>query len=105
MTSLTVNEVYAIGAPIILAIILAEAFISNIKNKSLYRQGDTLCTTGLLTGNILMSFAVKGGILAFHFFLYNFRIIDLASLIPLWVMWILTFIFIDLILYLSSSIS
>ena len=105
MTSLTVNEVYAIGAPIILAIILAEAFISNIKNKSLYRQGDTLCTTGLLTGNILMSFAVKGGILAFHFFLYNFRIIDLASLIPLWVMWILAFIFIDLIFYIYHRLS
>ena len=105
MTSLTVNEVYAIGAPIIIAVILAEALISNIKNKGLYKQGDTLCTIGLLTGNILMSFSVKGTILAFHFFLYNFRVIDLASLIPLWVMWVLTFIFIDLIFYIYHRLS
>ena len=105
MTSLTVNEVYAIGAPIIIAVILAEALISNIKNKGLYKQGDTLCTIGLLTGNILMSFSVKGTILAFHFFLYNFRVIDLASLVPLWVMWVLTFIFIDLIFYIYHRLS
>ena len=105
MTSLTVNEVYAIGAPIIIAVILAEALISNIKNKGLYKQGDTLCTIGLLTGNILMSFSVKGTILAFNFFLYNFRVIDLASLIPLWVMWVLTFIFIDLIFYIYHRLS
>jgi hypothetical protein len=79
--------------------IFAEVFISNIKNKALYKQGDTLCTTGLLSGNILMSFAAKGGILAFHFFLYNYRILDLANILPLWVMWVLTFIFIDLIFF------
>ena len=105
MTSLTVNEVYAIGAPIILAMIFAEVFISNIKNKALYKQGDTLCTTGLLSGNILMSFAAKGGILAFHFFLYDYRILDLANILPLWVMWVLTFIFIDLIFYIYHRLS
>ena len=70
MTSLTVNAVYAIGAPIILSMILLEVFISNLRNKAWYKKGDTLCTTGLLTGNILMSFSVKGLILAFHFYLY-----------------------------------
>ena len=105
MTSLTVNEVYAIGAPIILAMILVEVFISNIRNSALYRQGDTLCTMGLLTGNMLMSFAVKGGILAFHFFLYDFRVLDLADILPFWVMWVLTFIFIDLIFYIYHRLS
>ena len=105
MTSLTVNEIYAIGAPIILAMIFVEVLISNIKNKALYKQGDTLCTTGLLSGNILMSFAAKGGILAFHFFLYNYRILDLANILPLWVMWVLTFIFIDLIFYIYHRLS
>ena len=105
MTSITVNEVYAIGAPIILAMILVEVFISNIKNSGLYRQGDTLCTTGLLTGNMMMSFLAKGGILAFHFFLYDFRIINLAGILPLWVMWVLTFIFIDLIFYIYHRLS
>ena len=96
MTSLTVNEVYAIGLPIILSMILLEVFISNLRNKAWYKKGDTLCTTGLLTGNILMSFSVKGLILAFHFYLYQFRIIDLESIVPLWVMWLLTFVLIDL---------
>ena len=105
MTSITVNEVYAIGAPIILTMILVEVFISNIKNSALYRQGDTLCTTGLLTGNMMMSFLAKGGILAFHFFLYDFRIINLAGILPLWVMWVLTFIFIDLIFYIYHRLS
>ena len=105
MTSITVNEVYAIGAPIILTMILVEVFISNIKNSGLYRQGDTLCTTGLLIGNMMMSFLAKGGILAFHFFLYDFRIINLAGILPLWVMWVLTFIFIDLIFYIYHRLS
>ena len=105
MTSLTVNEVYAIGVPIILAMILVEVFISNIRNNALYRQGDTLCTMGLLTGNMLMSFAVKGGILAFHFFLYDFRVFDLAGILPLWAMWVFTFIFIDLIFYIYHRLS
>ena len=105
MTSLTVNEVYAIGAPIILTMILVEVFISNIRNNALYRQGDTLCTLGLLTGNMLMSFAVKGGILAFHFFLYDFRVLDLAGILPLWAMWVFTFIFIDLIFYIYHRLS
>ena len=105
MTSLTVNEVYAIGVPIILAMILVEVFISNIRNSALYRQGDTLCTMGLLTGNMLMSFAVKGGILAFHFFLYDFRVLDLAGILPLWAMWVFTFIFIDLIFYMYHRLS
>ena len=105
MTSLTVNEVYAIGAPIILSMILLEVFISNLRNKAWYKKGDTLCTTGLLTGNILMSFSVKGLILAFHFYLYQFRIIDLASIVPLWAMWLLTFVLIDLIFYVYHRLS
>ena len=60
---------------------------------------------GLLTGNMLMSFAVKGGILAFHFFLYDFRVLDLAGILPLWAMWVFTFIFIDLIFYIYHRLS
>ena len=36
MTSLTFNEVYAVGAPIVLAMILVEVFVSNWDNKTLY---------------------------------------------------------------------
>ena len=105
MTDLTVAQVYAVGAPIILALIFIEALISNLQNASYYKKEDTLCTVGLLTGNILMVFAVKGLTLALHFYLYQFRLFDLASMIPLWVMWALTFILIDLVFYIYHRIS
>tara|TARA_A100001037_G_scaffold90411_1_gene81914 strand:- start:704 stop:1540 length:837 start_codon:yes stop_codon:yes gene_type:complete len=105
MTDLTVAQVYAVGAPIILALIFIEALISNLQNASYYKKEDTLCTVGLLTGNILMVFAVKGLTLALHFYLYQFRLFDLASMIPLWAMWILTFILIDLVFYIYHRIS
>ena len=105
MTDLTVAQVYAVGAPIILALIFIEALISNLQKASYYKKEDTLCTVGLLTGNILMVFAVKGLTLALHFYLYQFRLFDLASVIPLWAMWILTFILIDLVFYIYHRIS
>ena len=105
MTQLTITEVYAIGAPIILAMIFIEVLISNWQNKSYYQKGDTYCTSGLLIGNIMMGFAIKGSVLAFHFFLYQFRIIDLASLVPLWLMWIMVFVMIDLVFYVYHRLS
>ena len=105
MTDLTDAQVYAVGAPIILTLIFIEALISNLQNASYYKKEDTLCTIGLLTGNILMVFAVKGLTLALHFYLYQFRLFDLASMIPLWAMWILTFILIDLVFYIYHRIS
>ncbi len=105
MTDLTVAQVYAVGAPIILALIFIEALISNLQKASYYKKEDTLCTVGLLTGNILMVFAVKGLTLALHFYLYQFRLFDLASMIPLWAMWALTFILIDLVCYIYDRIS
>ena len=105
MTELTVTQVYAVGAPIILALIFIEALISNLQNASYYKKEDTLCTIGLLTGNILMVFAIKGLTLALHFYLYQFRVFDLASIIPLWAMWILTFVLIDLVFYIYHRIS
>ncbi len=105
MTELTVTQVYAVGAPITLTLIFAEALISTLQNTSYYKKEDTLCTIGLLTGNILMVFAVKGLTLALHFYLYQFRLFDLASMMPLWVMWLLTFILIDLVFYIYHRIS
>jgi len=105
LTNLTVTEVYAIGAPIVLAMIFAEILISNWQNKNYYKKGDTLCTLGLLTGNIAMAFAIKGFALALHFYLYQFRLIDLASLIPLWAMWAITFVLIDFVFYIYHRLS
>ena len=50
MTELTINEVYVIGAPIVLAMILFEVLFSSLKNRNLYKKEDTLCTIGLLSG-------------------------------------------------------
>ena len=105
MTDLTVNQVYAIGAPIVLAMIIAEVLISNWQNKSYYKAKDSICTLGLLTGNIAMAFAIKGFALGLHFYLYQFRLIDLASLIPTWAMWAMTFVLIDFVFYIYHRMS
>ena len=105
MTNLTVAEVYAIGLPIIYGMIALEAIFSSITNKSFYRLDDTLCTAGLLIGNILVGSAAKGLSLAVHIFLYQFRVIDLASIIPLWLMWVLAFVLIDLVFYIYHRLS
>jgi sterol desaturase/sphingolipid hydroxylase (fatty acid hydroxylase superfamily) len=105
LTDLTVSQIYAIGAPIVLAMIFAEALISNWQNKTYYKQEDSLCTVGLLTGNIAIAFAVKGFALALHFYLYEFRLFDLSAIIPLWGMWLLTFALIDFVFYIYHRMS
>ena len=105
MTNLTIAEVYSIGLPIILAMILIETLISGLSKKSLYKNKDTLCTSGLLLGNILMGFAIKGATLGLHIFLYQFRVFDLANLVPLWAMWLMTFILIDFVFYIYHRFS
>ena len=105
MTELTITDVYAFGVPIILALILLEVLISNLQNKNYYNSGDTWCTSGLLFGNITMGFAIKGLIVGFHIFLYEFRIIDLVSILPNWLLWIITFILIDLVFYIYHRLS
>ena len=105
MTNLTVAEVYAIGLPIIYGMIALEAAFSALTNKSFYRLNDTLCTAGLLIGNILIGSAAKGLSFAIHIFLYQFRVIDLANLIPLWLMWGLAFVLIDFVFYIYHRLS
>ena len=105
MTELTITKVYAIGLPIILAMILVETLISGFNKKSLYKNKDTLCTSGLLLGNILMGFAIKGATLGLHIFLYQFRVFDLVNVIPLWAMWLMTFILIDFVFYIYHRFS
>ena len=105
MTAISVNEVYAIGAPIVLTMIFIEILISNFRNQNFYKSGDTLCTIGLLSGNIIVAFAIKGMVLAFHIYLYQFRIFDFVNQIPIWALWIITFISIDLVFYVYHRMS
>ena len=100
-----INSIYLIALPIVLCLIAIEVFISSYQNMDVYKTGDTLGTIGLLSGNILVSLFIKGSTLAFHFFLYQFRVIDIVSTVPIWMHWILALIFIDLIYYFYHRIS
>ena len=105
MTNLSVSEVYAIGAPIVLALIFVEILISNWQQKNYYKTQDTLCTIGLLAGNIIVAFSIKGLILALHFYLYQYKIFELSGMLPLWLFWLLTFVVIDLVFYIYHRMS
>ena len=105
MTDITYNQVYAVGVPIVLFIILVEVLVSSWDKKSYYNKGDTLCTIGLLLGNITMVYALKGLTLGLHFYVFQFKLFDLSQSMPLWANWILTFILIDFIFYIYHRMS
>ena len=105
MTNLTVTDVYIIGLPIIFMLMMAEATVSQYQNKKYYKNKDTLCTSGLVAGNILMSLIIKGATLALHFYLYQFRVFDISNSIPVWLLWVLTFVLIDFVFYIYHRCS
>ena len=49
--------------------------------------------------------ATKGLTLAFHIYLYQFKLFDIASMVPFWMMWLLAFILIDLVFYIYHRLS
>ena len=100
-----INSIYVVALPIILLMIFVEVIVASAKNISAYKTNDSLGTLGLLTGNILMAVSIKGSTLAFHLFLYEFRVFDLVSLIPIWILWLMTFVLIDFIFYFYHRIS
>lgn len=105
MTDITYNQIYAIGLPVVLFMIFIEALVSSSNKKSYYNKGDTLCTIGLLIGNIIMVYGFKGLTLALHFYVYQFRIFDISQSIPSWANWVLTFILIDFVFYIYHRMS
>ena len=100
-----VNSIYIVALPMILLMIMVEVLIANAKNIAAYKKEDSLGTLGLLTGNIFVALSIKGLTLAFHIFLYEFRFFDLVSVMPIWALWIITFILIDFIFYFYHRIS
>lgn len=90
---------YAIGVPLVLALILIETVYSSVKGKQLYNRPDTLGTLGLLLGNIAVNGAIKASVLALSLYLYQFRIFDINSTLPMWAVWFLTFVAIDFVFY------
>jgi sterol desaturase/sphingolipid hydroxylase (fatty acid hydroxylase superfamily) len=69
------------------------------RNLSFYESGDTWGTIGLLSGNILTSAAIQGTTLGFSFYLYQFRLLTLNTILESWQVWLITFLTIDFIFY------
>ena len=105
VTATDINSIYVVALPIILGMIFLEVLIANFKNISAYKANDSLGSIGLLSGNILVAISIKGLTLAFHIFLYKFRILDLVSILPLWALWLITFVLIDFVFYFYHRIS
>ena len=105
MTDITYNQVYAVGVPIVLLMILVEVLASSWNKKSYYTKGDTFCTVGLLIGNITMVYAFKGITLALHFYVFQYKLFDIFQEIPLWFNWMLTFVLIDFVFYIYHRMS
>ena len=70
------NDIYAIGVPIIVLMILAEVSFSSWRNRHFYQRADFFGTLGLLAGNITIAALSKGAVLALSFYLYQFRLFD-----------------------------
>ena len=91
--------IYAIGAPIIVSLIVIEVIISNLRKLDYYNLSDSLGSLGLIIGNILINIMTKGLIIVFYLYLYQFKFFDLSSLGSIWLEALLTLFAIDFIYY------
>lgn len=105
MNELTSAQVYAVGFPIVALMIAAEAAYSAISKRHLYKKYDSFGTLGLLAGNILMVGLVGGLALAVNLWAYQYRLIDLNTLLPEWAVWVLAFFLIDFCFYCFHRVS
>ena len=96
--NVTEYTVYAVGAPIVIALILIEGFVSSSRKLGYYKRGDSMGTIGLIVGNVIVNLLTKTSILGFYLFLYQFRFFDISSG-SLWIQIILTLIVIDFVYY------
>ncbi|KZX57039.1 fatty acid hydroxylase [Halioglobus sp. HI00S01] len=96
---MTSADVYAIGAPIVVLMIAAEVAFTAARGLPHYDRSDVLGTLGLLGGNILINGITQSTIIGLYFYLYQFRLFDIARELPLWMQWIVIFFAIDLTFY------
>ena len=96
--NVTEYTVYAIGAPIVIALILIEGLISSSRKLGYYKHSDSMGTIGLIVGNVIVNLLTKTSILGFYLFLYQFRLFDISTE-SLWIQIILTLIVIDFVYY------
>ncbi len=99
MPTITTTDVYTVGIPIILGLICLEVVFSAFRNRQFYKLGDTGGTVGLLAGNVFVSLITQGFVLSLYFFLYQFRLLTVNDVIPVWAAWLLTLVMIDFVFY------
>ena len=96
---MTEFNVYTYGIPIVLLLIMAEVIYSSLKGLNFYKLEDTFAGLGLLLGNFLIGLSTKGSIFLIYVYLYQFKLITVNDLLPLWAIWIVTFVMIDFVYY------
>jgi sterol desaturase/sphingolipid hydroxylase (fatty acid hydroxylase superfamily) len=82
-----------------LGLICLEAVFSAFRNRQFYKLGDTGGTVGLLAGNVFVSLITQGFVLSLYFFLYQFRVLTVNDVMPVWAAWLLTLVMIDFVFY------
>ncbi len=96
---MTEQQVYAVGIPIVVAMIAIEVAVSVARNRRVYEWYDTWGTLGMLAGNVLVGATVKGLTVASFFVAYEYRIWTLSEVMPTWALWLTAFVSIDLVFY------
>ena len=96
---MTETQIYSFGVPIILALIASEVVYSSIHKLNYYTLKDSLAGLGLLAGNFIVGLLTKGSIFLAYVYLYQFRVITIDEILPIWVVWLLTFIIVDFVYY------
>ena len=96
---MTEFDIYAYGVPIVILLIAAEVMYSAVNGLGLYKFRDTLAGLGLLIGNFMVGLLTKSSIFFLYVYLYQFKFITVNELLPIWAVWIVTFVMIDFVYY------
>ena len=96
---MTEFDIYLYGVPIVLLLIASEVAYSTFYNLGFYKIKDTLAGLGLLAGNFFIGLFTKGSIFLIYVYLYQFKIMTVSELLPMWLVWVMTFIMIDFVYY------
>ena len=92
-------DIYAYGVPVVLLLITAEVIYSSLKGLNFYKLEDTFAGLGLLLGNFIIGLLTKSSIFLIYVYLYQFRLITVNDLLPIWAIWLATFVMIDFVYY------
>ena len=96
---MTEADIYTYGIPLIILLIISEIIYSHVYKLKYYKSKDSAAAFGLLLGNYAVNLGTKGSILVLYFYLYNYRLLTINDLMPVWMVWILTFVVIDFVYY------